>query len=116
MQIREMKYKDNKIVIGYSGFSRLEECYEYNEDACFIADNKDTLKVFLDNCFSSHRNYRIDKVTLKEIMNDFGYSVGEYAMEPEAFKIFKNIAKNNIEYKESKYDLDQSLTIINIEK
>jgi hypothetical protein len=112
-----MKYKDNKIVIGFSGFSRLEECYEYNEDACFIADNKNTLKVFLDNCFSSHRNYRIDKVTLKEIMNDFGYSGGEYAMEPEAFKIFKNIAnKNNIKYKESKYDLDQSLTIINIEK
>lgn len=111
------KYRDNKIVIGYSGFCRLEECYEYNEDACFIADSKDSLKVFLDNCFSSHRNYKIDKVTLKEIMNDFGHSGGEYAMEPEAFKIFENVAnKNNIKYKESKYDFDQSLTIINIER
>lgn len=112
-----MKFKDNKIVIGYSGFNRLEECYEYNEDACFIADNKDTLKDFLDNCFTSHCNYRIDEVTIKDIMNDFGYSFGQYAMELEAFMVFKNIAnKNNIKYKETKYDLDESLTIINIEK
>ena len=30
----------NEHIIGYSGFDVLEECYGYNEDACYMADSE----------------------------------------------------------------------------
>ncbi len=32
--------KQNEPIVGYGGFDTFEECYEYNEIACFIADTE----------------------------------------------------------------------------
>ncbi len=77
-------------IIGYSAYRLFEECYVYNEDACYIADTPDSLNIFLEEAMLSESNYRIRPVYLKDIMNDFGSSGQEYAMEPEVLKRFKH--------------------------
>jgi len=32
-------------IIGYSAFRLFDECYEYNENACYIADSPESLKL-----------------------------------------------------------------------
>lgn len=112
---RIMKYQDKKRVIGYSGFIIFEECYEYNENACFIADTQELAKEFMNNCGYSSSDYRVDEVTFIDIMNDYGFSSGEYAMESKAFVKFKETAnKNDVKYEAVPYDGDPSLTVVNI--
>ena len=93
---RIMKYKDKGKVIGYSGFIIFEECYEYNENACFIADTQELAKEFMNNCGYSSADYRIDEVTFAEIMNDYGFSSGEYAIESNAFLKFKGKLRDRL--------------------
>lgn len=108
---KEYKY----MKIGYSGFILFEECYEYNENACYIADSKDVAKQFMLDCGYDKSDFRIDEISLKDLMNDYGCSSGEYAMEKLAFENFKIIAdENGIKYKVEEYDLDPTLLIINI--
>ncbi len=101
--------------VGYSGFIIFEECYEHNEDACFIADTQELAKEFMNNCGYSISDYRIDEVTFNDINDDFGCSSGEYAMEPLAFSKFKELAnKENVKYETTQFDFDPNLTVVNI--
>jgi hypothetical protein len=34
------------MLIGYSALKIFDECYEYNENACYIADTPGTLEIF----------------------------------------------------------------------
>jgi hypothetical protein len=111
-----MNDQDSDKIIGYSGFILFEACYEYNENACFIADNEKLAKEFMDNCGHSTDDYRVDKIRFADILKDYGCSSGEYAMEPKAFSIFKEIAgRTNMKYEAEKYDFDSSLTVVEIE-
>ena len=47
-------------IIGYSTFQIFGECYEYNENACYIADSPDSLKEFLEGAMFAVKDYRID--------------------------------------------------------
>ena len=110
-----MRYQDKDRIIGYSGFIFFDESYEYNENACLIADTQELAKEFMSNCNYSSADYRIDKVTFADIMNDYGFSSGEYAMEGKAFLKFKEIAnKNAIKFEAIPFELDPSLMVINI--
>jgi hypothetical protein len=86
-----MNTNDNP-TIGYSALELLNECYEYNENACYIADSPESLNNFLENAGFNINDYRIDTITLNDILDDFGCSAGEYAMEPEALKRFEQIS------------------------
>ena len=109
-----MKYQ-NRDKVGYSGFIIFDDCYEYNENACFIADTQELAREFMNNCGYSFSDYRIDAITFGDIIDDYGCSCGEYAMEPMAFSKFKEIAnKNNIKYEATKFELDPTLTVVNI--
>lgn len=112
-----MKHEDSGTIVGYSGFILFEECYEYNENACYITDSYELAKEFMeDNCGYSSDDYRIDKISFGDIMKDCGCSSGEYAMESKAFSIFKEIAeRNRVIYKAEKWDPDYSLTVVKIE-
>ena len=79
----------NELVIGYSGFDVFEECFEYNENACFIAGTEAAADCFMRDA-SLGPDYRIVPVTLSQIMSDYGSSLGEFAMEKEAFKRFRD--------------------------
>ena len=112
---RIMRYQDKGRIIGYSGFIFFDECYEYNEDACFIADTQELAKEFMSNCGYSSVDCRIDKVTFAHIMKDYGCSSGQYAMEREAFLKFKETAdKNSIKYEALPWEFDSSLMIVKI--
>jgi len=82
-----------RMVIGYSGFHDFEQCYEYNEDACYIADTPESLQEFLSWANWPVKEYRIDPVTIAGILKDVGGSLGEYALEPNALKRFEKAAK-----------------------
>ena len=56
------------LIIGYSAFEFSEECYEYNENACYVADNPETLKQFLTNAMFDVNDYRIDTIKLSDIL------------------------------------------------
>jgi len=90
-----MDYRDSETVLGYAVFDRFEECYEYNENACMIADSQESGRAVMERSFSDNADCRIDTVTFRDVMRDFGSSCGEYAMERQAFAAFKRIAKLN---------------------
>lgn len=103
-------------IIGYSGFDPYEECYEYFENSCYIADTPQSADNLMRNSFSCVGPYRIDPVTIEQIMDDFGASCGDYAMEKEAFDRFKVVTeKENIRFRVNEEDPDIPLTIVEVE-
>lgn len=111
-----MASKATTAVIGFSAFNVLEDCYEYNENACYIADSPDAAESFMENSFKGRDEFRVDAVTIAEIMRDYGASSGEFAMEGEAFRRFSAIAAANaIRFRATPYEGDASLMIVNVE-
>lgn len=111
-----MTYKESSTVIGFSGFDLLEECYVYNENACHISDSPEAAESFMENSFMGRVEFRIDAVTIAEIMNDYGASGGEFAMEPTAFHQFSSIAATKgIRFRATPYDGDESLMVVAVE-
>ena len=113
-----MEKNDNPI-IGYSAFILFDECYEYNENACYIADSEESLKNFLEDATFNINDYRFDAIKLSDIIHDYGCSCGEYAMEPEALKKFKQVS--NVPYTVEPYDDpfnsgEPDLFIVNIDQ
>ncbi len=110
-----MNAEDKNLEIGYSGFILFEECYEYNENACYLAVSQDMAKQFMIDCGYHKSEFRIDQISLNDLMKDYGYSSGEYAMEKLAFEKFKKIAdKNGIKYSVENFEMDESLKVVNI--
>ena len=106
-------------IIGYSAFILFDECYEYNENACYVADSPESLKAFLKDATFNINDYRFDKIKLSDILDDFGGSSGEFAMEPEALKRFKQVS--SVTYAAEPYDDpfndgEPDLFIVNIDK
>ncbi|MCP4180697.1 MAG: hypothetical protein GY756_23300 [bacterium] len=102
-------------IIGYSGFVLFEECYEYNENACFIAESKDKATQFMKDCGYDKSDFRIDEISLNDLQTDYGCSCGEFAMEEIAFKKFEKIAKEKKqEFKVENYDFDPTLKVVQI--
>jgi hypothetical protein len=111
-----MDRKESQTVLGYSVFEKFEECYQYNENACFIADTKDSAQTFLKNGYGEANDCRIDAVTFGDIMLDFGASCGEYAMENRAYSAFTRIAKlNNVTFTSEPYDGDETLLVVQVD-
>ena len=107
--------KPNETVLGYSGFELFEECYGYNENACFIADTEAAAHRFM-RVAPSGSEYRIVPVMLSQMMDDYGCSLGEFAMEREAFERFRNAANEaGIRFDPSNDDFGPELTVVNVE-
>lgn len=93
------------ILIGYSAFEYLEDCYEYNENACYIAGSAESLKSFLTEAMLEVADYRIDAVRFSDILADYGVSNGEYAMESQALARFKEAAgRAGVKYSIERYE------------
>ena len=109
-----MEYKNSKV--GYSGYIIYEECYLYNENACCVSDSHDEAVRFMIDCGYDKSDFRIDEIGLDDLMHDYGYSSGEYAMEKLAFENFKIMAaENEIKYTAEAFYLDPTLMVVNIE-
>ncbi len=87
----ENNNKYSETIIGYSAFRLFDEYYEYNENACYIADSPESLKEFLEEAMLTVKDYRVDAVKISDILKDYGCSCGEFAMEPEALKRLKQV-------------------------
>ena len=110
-----MKEKNTETIIGYSGLDIFEECYGYNENACYIADSKASADRFMRVAAFSGE-YRVEPVTLSRIMDDFGYSFGEFAMEKQAFERFRAAADAaGIRFHAGPVDFTPELTLVNVE-
>ncbi len=108
-------YKKLNTIIGYSGFIVYDKCYEYNEDACFVADSKESARQFMLDCGHEDADYKIETISFTNIMKDYGGSSGEYAMEETAFQNFKKIAENNeVKFKAKEFYLDPTLMVVNV--
>ncbi len=105
----------NEPVIGYSGFDVFEECYGYNEDACYLADTEASANRFM-RAATLGAEYRIEPVTLSQMMDDYGSSFGEFAMEKEAFARFRAAASDaGIRFDANAVDFCPDLTLVNVE-
>nr|WP_320117431.1 hypothetical protein [uncultured Marinifilum sp.] len=110
-----MEKEYQNVVVGFSGFILFEECYEYNEDACYISESEDAATKFMLDCGYRKSDFRIDKVLFKDILNDYGCSCGEYAMESVAYHKFKQIAEtNNLEFTAEPFDFKPTLMVVDI--
>ncbi len=110
-----MKEKKTETVIGYGGFDLLEECYGYNENACYIADSKASADRFMRKA-TFGGEYRVEPVTISRVMDDFGYSLGEFAMEKLAFERFRAAADAaGIRFQAGPVDFSPELTLVNVD-
>lgn len=110
-----MKTEENEPIIGYSGFETFEECYGYDENACFIASSEAAADRFMSDLFMMP-DYRIVPVTLSHIMNDYGASLGEFAMQKEAFERFRAAANEaDIEFESKTDSYDPALFVVTVE-
>lgn len=111
-----MDIGQGETLVGYSIFEVSEECWQYNENACFIADSRESAGVFLGNGWTPVCECRIEAVSLSDIQRDFGYSGGEYAIEREAFGRFQRLAElHDVRFQAEPYDGDDSLLVVNID-
>ncbi|MBC2713820.1 MAG: hypothetical protein HF978_00750 [Desulfobacteraceae bacterium] len=62
--------KNDNPIIGYSALALYDECYEYNENACYIADSPESLKKFLGDAVFNINDYRIDTIALNDILSN----------------------------------------------
>ena len=93
--IENENQNNSDMLVGYSALRIFDECYEYNENACYIADTPESLIEFLDGAMLSVEGYRIEPVSISEMLNDFGCSSGEYALEPKALEKFEQAIKES---------------------
>ncbi len=107
---------ESSTTIGYSVFELFEECYQYNENACYVASSREQANDFLQNCCDNAADCRIDAIRITDIMTDYGASCGQYAMESEAFSRFKKVAEvNAIQFRAEPFDGDDTLMVVKID-
>ncbi len=105
----------HQTILGYSGLELFEECYGYNENACYIADSPAAAGRFMEYS-GCGAEYRIDPLTLSQIMQDFGSSCGEFAMETAAFAKFRAAAQQaGIRFESEAVDGSPELTLVHVE-
>lgn len=106
---------NNEPILGYSGFDIFEECYGYNENACYIADDEASVERFMGGAADSG-HFRVEPVTLSRIMNDYGVSAGDFAMERQAFARFREAAREaGVEFEAHPLEFDTEVTVVNVE-
>ena len=67
------------------------------------------------NSFSCLDTYRINPVTIEQIMDDFGASCGDYEKGKEAFDRFKAVVEKNIRFLVNEKNYDIPLIIVEVE-
>jgi hypothetical protein len=98
-------------LIGYSAFDLLEECYEYDENACHVSDSPESLKNYLRHAGFSLGGYRIRAMRFSDFLKDFAGSRGQYGLEPQALARFEQAAKaHGLHYEVEEYK-DEEVTI-----
>lgn len=116
VSVGDMGMTQDGAVIGYSIFETGEECWQYNENACFIGNSHAAAQVFLAGGWTPASECRIEPVTFADLLRDFGYSGGEYAMEREAFLRFQQLAGHHgVRFEAEPYDGDDSLLVVTID-
>lgn len=106
-------------LIGYSALDLLEECYEYDENACHVSDSPESLKSYLRHAGLPLKGYRIDAIQFSDFLKDFGGSCGEYSLEPRALARFEQAAKTHglkyeaEEYKDELVEIEPKLFLVN---
>ena len=112
-----MSDSDSRALIGYSVFDIGQECYEYNENACYIAASSDAAQQFLEVASTAPSDARVEPVHWGDLLRDFGCSGGEYAMEANAFARFRRLAEGHaVLFEAEAYDGDDSLMVVEIER
>lgn len=112
-----MSGDDRTSLIGYSVFDTGQECYEYNENACFIAATRQAAQEFLNMACMDPQDGRVDAIYWDDLLRDYGCSSGEYAMEAEAFARFRSLAEeHNVSFESEAYEGDDSLMVVEIER
>ena len=110
-----MTEKNEATLIGYSVFDTGQECYEYNENACYIAANQPAAKRFLTTSFFPE-DCEIHSVSWDDLLKDYGCSCGEYAMEAEVFDRFKALAQQHgVTFEVEPFDGDVLLMVVEID-
>jgi len=105
-------------VIGYSALERFEECYEFEGEACYIADSPESLRRYLANADLPLKDYCIDAVKFAELLKNFGCAFGQYALEAQALVRFEQAAKahglqyNVEEYKDPLVEIEPKIFLV----
>ncbi|MDH3674948.1 MAG: hypothetical protein OES12_05590 [Anaerolineae bacterium] len=97
MRNNDLEFDD--VMIGYSALDKWEDAYVYNENACVITDDAQSMKNFLTEAWFAVADHRIDAVKVSDLLKDYGCSSGEYLLEPQALARFVQVARQaGVEY------------------
>ncbi len=111
-----MDSRTDETHVGYSIFDTVEESYQYNENACFVAETRAAAEAFLREGYTDPGDCQIEAISFGDIMRDYGVSSGEYAMERSAFLRFRVAAEDSgIKFSAKPYEEDDSLLVVEIE-
>jgi hypothetical protein len=111
-----MSDESSGVCLGYSIFDTNEECYAYNENACYVAATRESADAFRDACGIHPNAARIDSASLDDLVADFGSSSGEYAMEAAAFARFQQLAQQQgVSFEAEAYDRGGSLMVVQLD-
>ena len=107
----------HRSLIGYSVYDIGEECYEYNENACYIAATSERFSSLWKCASMVPGDARVEAVHWDDLLRDFGCSGGQYAMEADAFARFRTLAEEHtVSFDAEAYDGDDSLMVVEIER
>ena len=107
-----MAAMETDAVIGYSALEQFEECYEFDDNACHVSDSLESLKHYLQEAMWARENYRLEAVKFSDFLRDFGYSRGEYTLEPQALARFEQAAQAyGLQYTVEEYKPDTILEV-----
>lgn len=102
-------------LVGYSVFDASDDCYLYNENACYIAATPDRAQQFMQSAGVNSRDGRVEAVCWRDLLRDFGCSGGEYALEAKAFAVVRTLAQeHSVSFVAEAYDGDDSLMVVQI--
>jgi hypothetical protein len=108
-----MAARETDPVIGYSALEQSQECYEFDDDnACHVSDSLESLKHYLQDAFWPRENYRLETIKFSDFLRDFGYSRGEYTLEPQALARFEQAAQAyGLQYTVEEYKPDKMVEL-----
>ncbi len=92
-------------ILGYSALSVKDKCYVALDDSTYIADSPNDMIKYLEDLLADPKEYMIDQVSMQDVTKDFGDTEGSYALEVDAFDIFKKLAESvKMSFYESPYE------------
>jgi hypothetical protein len=102
-----------ELFVGYSALDRDEDCFEYEEDSCYVADSLTAINAYIQGASLPLRRYLMTPVSFEDLQTEFA-GTNRFAFEPAAFARMKQFAhERGVSFEiDEDYDEDEQVHFI----